>query len=118
MYSRPLFINSIPKDISILEIGPFYSPQCIGRNVKYFDIIDKNALISRAKGIDATIQIENIPYIDYVSPTGDLSVINETFDAIFSSHAIEHQLDFIDHLQKTSKLLNKNGRYYLIIPAV
>ena len=116
MYSRTLFIDSIPKDINILEIGPFYNPQCIGSNVKYFDIIDTDALIDRAKQIDANIIVENIPYINYISPVGDLSIINETFDAIFSSHAIEHQLDFIDHLQKTSKLLNNGGKYYLIIP--
>ncbi len=115
-YRRKPFVNSLPKDISILEIGPFYSPICVGNNVKYFDILNRENLIKRAKQIDGNINIERIPYIDYVSPTGNLSIINETFDAIVSSHAIEHQLDLIDHLQKTSKLLRAGGKYYLIVP--
>lgn len=115
-YSKINFIDSIPKHISILEIGPFYNPVCRGNNVKYFDILDHGALVERAKTIDTNIKVEDIPYIDYISPSGDLSIINETFDAILSSHTIEHQLDFIDHLQNTSKLLNNGGKYYLIIP--
>ncbi len=100
---RKRFVKTLPTNISILEIGPFYSPICIGNKVKYFDILNKESLIKRARRIDEKISIEKIPYIDYVSPTGDLSIINETFDAIVSSHAVEHQLDLIDHLQTISK---------------
>ena len=113
---RKPFVASLPKDVSILEIGPFYSPVCIGKNVKYFDILNRENLVKRAKQIDEHINAEQIPFIEYVSPTGDLSIIQETFDAVVSSHAVEHQLDLIDHLQKTSKLLNKGGKYYLIVP--
>ena len=113
---RKPFVASIPKDVSILEIGPFYNPVCVGDSVKYFDILSKENLIKRAKQIDENINSERIPYIEYVSPTGDLSIINETFDAIVSCHAIEHQLDLIDHLQKTSKLLKAGGKYYVIAP--
>ncbi len=113
---RKPFVNSIPKEVSILEIGPFYSPICVGNNVKYFDILNRESLVKRAKQIDESINSERIPFIEYVSPTGDLSVINEPFDVIVSSHAVEHQLDLIDHLQKTSKLLRTGGKYYLIVP--
>jgi SAM-dependent methyltransferase len=115
-YLRTEFVNSIPKDISILEIGPFYKPVCRGSKVKYFDILDQAALVERAKAIDSNNNTDNVPYIHFVSPTGDLSIIHETFDAVFSSHVIEHQLDLIKHLQQTSRLLNKGGKYYLIIP--
>ena len=115
-YTRKYFINSISKSLSILEIGPFYKPNCIGDNVEYFDILDRDALIKRATEINSSINIDQIPYINYVSENGDLSIIDKKFDALFSSHAIEHQLDLIDHFQKASKLLNKGGKYYMIIP--
>lgn len=113
---RKPFVASIPKGVSILEIGPFYSPICVGNNVKYFDILNRESLIKRAKQIDESINSERIPYIEYVSPIGDLSIINETFDIVVSSHAIEHQLDLIDHLQNASKLLKAGGKYYIIVP--
>jgi SAM-dependent methyltransferase len=115
-YTKLEFLNSLPKNSTVLEIGPFYSPFCKGANVKYFDILDRAALVGRALEISPGINTENIPVIDYVSATGDLSIINETFDAVFSSHVIEHQWDFTDHLQKVSGLLNKGGKYYLMIP--
>ena len=115
-YLRADFINSIPKNISTLEIGPFFNPLCSGEKVKYFDILDRNGLIGRAKRLKLEFLEENVPDIDYSSPVGDLSVIPETFEAVFSSHVIEHQPDLIDHLQKVSKLLKDGGKYYLIIP--
>ncbi|MDQ8054592.1 MAG: class I SAM-dependent methyltransferase [Pedobacter sp.] len=115
-YSREMFIDSIPKDISILEIGPFYTPLCKGDKVKYLDILDQEAMIKRAESIDAQINTSQIPFIHYVSPQGDLRVAKEKFDAIFSSHVIEHQLDLIGHLQQVSQVLNEGQRYYLNIP--
>jgi len=115
-YSRELFIDSIPKDLSTLEIGPFYTPLSKGSKVKYFDIIDQAALIKRAQNLDSNINTANIPFIEYVSPTGDLSIVKEKFEAVFSSHVIEHQLDFIGHLQQISEILKPGGKYYLNIP--
>ena len=115
-YRRQHFISSIPKDNKLLEIGPFYNPVCKGIKVKYFDIIDQDTLKKRASLIDENIEINNIPFIDYVSSKGDLSIIKENFDIVISCHCIEHQLDLIDHLQKISNLLTKNGKYYIIIP--
>jgi SAM-dependent methyltransferase len=113
---RKNFLNEISKNPSILEIGPFFKPVCLGSNVAYFDIINQQELIERAKTITTADKLKDIPFIEFVSPTGDLSIIDKKFDAIVSSHAIEHQLDFIDHLKKVSSLLNNNGKYYLLIP--
>ncbi len=110
------FLNSLPKNSTILEIGPFYSPFCKGTNVKYFDILDTAALIDRALQINPDIGTQSIPVIDYVSATGDLSIIDATFDAVFSSHVIEHQWDFVEHLRKVGSLLNSGGKYYLMVP--
>lgn len=116
IYTRSDFFNSLPKSNSILEIGPFYSPFCKGSHVKYFDILNREQLVERAMQISKDINLENIPVIDFVSATGDISVITETFDIVFSSHVIEHQWDFINHLQKVSKLLKSGSKYYAIIP--
>ena len=114
--SRKIFLNSIPEGISILEIGPFFNPVCVGENVAYFDIIDQEALRARATEIGYKEAINRIPYIDYVSPIGDLNIIHKKFDAVISCHAIEHQLDLIAHLQSVSKMLTDGGLYYMIIP--
>jgi len=115
---RSLFINSIPKSGEVLELGPFYNPICKGSQVKYFDILSQEDLKERAKAENITNsdRINKIPFIDYVSPTGDLRIINAKFDAVVSSHVIEHQLDFINHLQTVSNLLKDTGKYFLIIP--
>jgi len=115
-YDRKKFLDSIPKDLKILEIGPFFNPSHKGGNVKYFDIESQEDLIKKAKEVAPVYNEEDIPFIDYVSPEADLTIIDETFDAIFSSHVIEHQFDLIDHLQKSSKLLPHGGSYYLVIP--
>jgi SAM-dependent methyltransferase len=113
---RKQFLNKITSSGTVLEIGPFFKPVCIGENVEYFDIINQEQLIERAKTITTADKLKNIPFIHFISSTGDLSIINKTFDAVVSSHAIEHQLDFIDHVNKVGNLLNKNGKYYLLIP--
>lgn len=115
-YYRTDFLQSIPTSGDVLEIGPFYKPFVRGENIKYFDIMDRDALIKRAAELEQDFKPEDVPFIDYVSPIGDLSIINEKFDAVFSSHVIEHQFDLIDHLQKVSRLLKPGGRYYVIAP--
>jgi SAM-dependent methyltransferase len=56
------------------------------------------------------------PNIDFVSPNGDLGIIDQKFDIAFSSHCIEHQADLIRHLQHVARILHPDGRYFLIIP--
>ena len=57
-----------------------------------------------------------MPKIDYVSPTGDLSVITERFEAVFSSHVVEHQPDLVRHLNQVAAVLKPGGRYYILMP--
>lgn len=114
--SREHFIKSIPSEKSILEIGPFFNPVCVGNNVEYFDILNQEALKERATEIGYKDAIDRIPHIDYVSPIGDLNIIHKKFDTVISCHAIEHQLDLISHLQSVSKMLVDGGCYCLIIP--
>lgn len=114
--TRAHFISAITSEKSVLEIGPFCNPVCVGNNVKYFDILNQAELVERALEIGYKITPDQVPYIDYVSKTGDLSIINEKFDVVISCHAVEHQLDLIAHLQSVSNMLVEGGSYYLIIP--
>ena len=112
---REFFIDSIKEHHSILEIGPFDKP-ILGDGIKYFDVCDRDGLQDRARKERRSATASNIPDINFVSPNGDLSVVNEKFMAVYSSHVIEHQLDLIDHLLQVGKILEQNGAYYLIVP--
>lgn len=102
--------------LSTLEIGPFDCPVLIGENVKYFDVLSKEELIERAKKIGRTQNLHNIPFIDFISSDASLDSVKEKFDLILSCHAIEHQLDFIQHMNDVSKNLKQNGYYVIICP--
>ena len=108
------FIKLISNKCTCLEIGPFNKPLLKGMNVKYFDVLNKNALIKRAKQLE--IDSSLVPDINFISANGDLKVIDEKFEAILSSHVIEHQPDLIYHLKCIEELLVESGRYFLIIP--
>lgn len=106
--------------ISVLELGPFDNPSCIAKEegygqVKYFDVLDSDELKIRAEKLNRPFK--NVPSkIDYVSPTGDLSIVDEKFDVVFSCHSIEHQMNLIKHLNIVESLLKDQGLYVLIIP--
>ena len=108
------FIHAIPRTGALLEIGPFNRPSLVGGNVKYFDVLDQTSLIKRAN--DIGIASADCPNVDFVSSTGDLSIVHEKFDVAFSSHCIEHQADIIRHLNNVSSILNDGGIYYLAVP--
>ena len=111
---REHFVEIIEKQESVLEIGPFCNPITSRENVVYFDILDSAGLKSRAEKIGHPIS--RIPRIDYVSPTGDLSVVDRLFSAVTSSHCIEHQPDLIKHLQQVAGILEEGGYYFVIVP--
>ncbi|MEX6509127.1 methyltransferase domain-containing protein [Jiella sp. M17.18] len=108
------FIASFPEQGSFLEIGPFTKPALSGRNVKYFDVLDKQKLLERAEAVG--YPTTSCPDIDFVSATGDMGIIDEQFDYVFSSHCIEHQPDLITHLKEVGRILKDNGKYFLIVP--
>jgi hypothetical protein len=99
----------------VLEIGAFHHPAVRGENVRYFDVLDAAGLRERATQIayDPT----HIPaVVHYVSATGDLSSVPDTFAAAVSSHSIEHQPDLIRHFHDVANLLSEKGCYFLLIP--
>jgi hypothetical protein len=114
--SRNFFKNIPSKFNKCLEIGPFDVPVIKNTNVDYFDVLNKEDLIKRAKSINRINNLKNIPFIKYVDSKGDLTIINDKFDVILSCHSIEHQIDFIKHINNVEKLLNDNGYYIVIVP--
>lgn len=101
--------------LSALEISPWDNPFLRGDNVKYFGVEDAETL--RKAADDMNRPFKNAPIkIHFVGENGNLSVVNEKFDIVFSAHVIEHCPDLVEHLQSVSKILNAGGLYVLIIP--
>jgi SAM-dependent methyltransferase len=113
-FSRSDLIKLVAEDADVLEIGPFTTPVLRGPRVRYFDVMGTDGLVARAKSIG--YNVENPPHIDFISPRGDLAVVDRRFDIVLSSHCIEHQPDFIAHLQQIRRILNPGGYYFLIVP--
>ncbi len=108
------FVEQVAAEESVLEIGPFVNPTIRGENVKYFDLCNSIELARRASAVGFVESLT--PEIDYVSSDGDLSVVTEKFSCAFSSHCIEHQPDLIRHFNQVENLLDRSGKYYLIVP--
>ena len=114
VHNRNEFAALIPESATVLEVGPFNRPMLRGPNVFYFDVLSENGLVARAKSIG--LDPSGVPHIHYVSAVGDLSIIDRQFDAVISSHCLEHQPDMIRHLKEISRLLHSNGAYLLLLP--
>ncbi len=115
---RQDFINLIPKQEDILEIGPFFSPAFNPQEAKvyYLDCISTTEMIQRAKNIDGA-SIEKIPNIDYLwSGQKYTDLVRRKFSIIYSSHNLEHQPDLVAHLKNLESILTENGAVFLIIP--
>lgn len=111
---RRAFMALVPKEIDALEIGPFYNPLLTGERVRYFDVRDRASLTARATRLGH--RVDRIPEIHFVSPTGDLGVVDEPFDVVLSSHVIEHQPDLIAHFRAVERILRPGGSYFLLVP--
>jgi|688.fasta_scaffold636469_1 hypothetical protein len=110
---RNAFAELIANDRA-LEIGPYAQPLLRGPHVRYADIYSTAQL--RAMAPAANLDPERIPDIDWVVAPTNLEAIDEKFDAVLSSHAIEHQPNLVGHLRQVSELLLDEGRYLLLVP--
>jgi SAM-dependent methyltransferase len=112
--TRRDFAGLVPEHADALEIGPFYNPVLTSPRTKYFDVLSQAELVARAKVIG--IETPDVPVIDFISDVGDLSVVDQYFDAVLSSHCLEHQPDLIAHLNQVERILRRGGRYFLLVP--
>lgn len=108
------FLDIIPKDGDILEIGPGSNPVMRGEQVRYFDVLSTEGLKARSEFFSENVS--STPDLDYSSPVGDLRVIDRKFPTIVSSHCIEHQPDLVRHLRDVEHLLEPGGAYYVLAP--
>lgn len=111
---RPAFLQAAQRNRSILEIGPFFNPSMFGDHVSYADVFDTDEL--RRKSIEERADPERVPTIDYVMRDGSLDAVDRTFNAVFTSHCIEHQPDLIGHLNDVERVLEPGGLYFLFAP--
>lgn len=115
-YLQKILQNAIDSGVvKSLEISPWDNPFLHGDNVKYFEVMNAEDLRKATVGVKR--RLNTLPEkIDFVGANGNLNVINETFDIVFSAHVIEHCPDLIGHLRGVSRILNAGGLYILIVP--
>jgi len=112
------FLNLIPPTASLLEIGPFCTP-CFTTSthkVRFLDAFPTDEL-RKIAGELSWGRPDLVPEIDYVwrgEPYAEL--IEHRFDAVFTSHNIEHQPCLVTHLQDVASVLAPGRRLFLIIP--
>lgn len=116
--ARKHFLALIPKDVALLEIGPFCNP-CFRRphhDVRYLDAFTSEELRAQVRKLGWPLE-DKVPEIDYVWSGGSYqSLIDERFDVVFSSHNIEHQPCLVTHLNDVASLLRPGGRFFLNVP--
>lgn len=111
---REGFLELVPHDGLVLEIGPFSDPVLRGPHIRYADVLSTAQLRERARSVGR--DPAGCPEIDYVLPTFDLGSIGERFAAVVSCHCIEHQPDLVRHLEEVASMLDPGGRYFVIVP--
>lgn len=109
---RENLLACLRPDWSVLEIGPFHSPLMRGANVEYLDVLDADKL--RARAAITNGNPAGVP--DVIHHIGGLAHVGQSYDAVLSSHSIEHQPDLVRHLQQVARILKPGGSYFLIIP--
>jgi hypothetical protein len=114
---RGTFLGLIPPSASLLEIGPFCTPGFTSHThrVRYLDAFPTEELRRIVGGLSWG-KPDLVPEIDYVwrgEPYAQL--IGERFDAVFSSHNIEHQPCLVTHLRDVASVLKPGRRMFLII---
>ena len=115
--SRKSFLSLIDTNVSrLLEIGPFFNPafKCNDGSIKYADLLSTEQLIERAQAIGGAT--DSIPNIDYIYKDGGINTSGAKFDAVFSSHVVEHQPSLVGHILNVLDLLENNGKYFFIVP--
>src|SRR5215216_3217485 len=109
-----MLLERVPRNASIVEVGPLVSaiaPRREGWNTKIIDVAAKDELIDlypQLAGIDTVEAVDFVwrggPLIEAVPPQ-----YHGTFDAFIASHVIEHQPDLLAFLDCAEVLLKPTG---------
>lgn len=114
--TRERFLTLAEGAGTILEIGPGHKPCFSGDRVRYFDALTADELRARAARYTDESAERTPEQIHYLLKDTGLAGIPETFDIVFSSHAIEHQPDPLSHINTCAGLLNPGGALMAIVP--
>lgn len=119
---KPL-LRSVDANSHILEIGGGYNPRFKKEtyvNAFHLDHCDTDSLKVKYLNFSSVAHlVDQIQTVDFVfdgTPIESLVPPDLRFDYIYSSHAIEHQVDFVGHLRSLEKILTGQGRIILVIP--
>ncbi len=116
---RPSFFNPIAEGTSsILEIGPLHAPICRRppARVRYIDAFTTEELRYQYRS-DPNVDVQRIVDVDYVWRGERYSeLVGERFDAVVTSHNIEHVPCLVSFLSNLESILNTGGTIYLAIP--
>ena len=101
-----------------LEIGPLDIPLVVkgaGRQIFYADYTTQEVLKHQSTG-NPHVNIDNIPFIDYVLGGSLPEKLDRDFDYIIASHVAEHVPDFLGWVTAMFGWLKPGGRIILAIP--
>lgn len=117
---RDCVFASVPRDASILEIGPAHNailPKREGFATRTVDYLDRAGLIERYRDF-AHYSPDDIEEVDYVLAPGSAmaEVIPERFDVVLASHVLEHTTSMVDFLNECTRLLAPGGVIALVVP--
>lgn len=117
------FINAIDANDLILEIGGGYNPRFyknLYRNAYHLDHCCTEELVAKYSADENVAHLVNrVQEVDFVfngSPIETLIPESVRFDYVYSSHALEHQVDLIGHLKSLERVLKSTGKVIMIIP--
>jgi 2-polyprenyl-3-methyl-5-hydroxy-6-metoxy-1,4-benzoquinol methylase len=116
-----ILMKPVPRNASIVEIGPLVSPiagRRQGWNTKIIDVAPKAELMKVYPDLPG---VETIDEVDFIWHGGSLveavpSEYHGTFDAFIASHVIEHQPDLLSFLDCAETLLRPAGMVILAVP--
>jgi SAM-dependent methyltransferase len=101
-----------------MEIGPLDKPLLpkTRYDVKYLDVFPVEKLVARCKPNPNRNEDRVVP-LDYVIGDSSISgVIDQQFDYVVASHVIEHLPNLFGWLRDLAKILNTNGKLFLVVP--
>ncbi|MDB5243607.1 MAG: hypothetical protein JWP57_4232, partial [Spirosoma sp.] len=85
-----------------------------GPGAQHADIPDTESL--RRRAVQEGMPADRVQPVDHVLHDGSLDVIERRFDAVLSSHVIEHQPDLVRHPQEVERRLEADARYLVLVP--
>jgi SAM-dependent methyltransferase len=128
-FKRMIFPEENPENLSklfcvgdILEIGALSEPAKFERSsrVKYADVHSEEDLRKIISAIPISmLYAKPLVKLDFVlsGPKYELDMIpDETFDAVYSSHVMEHVPNFLHSLKEQIRVTRAGGSIYAIIP--